>query len=92
MPKKKLSVLKRARQNIKRRLRNQPVHSRIKHAVKKAREALLSKNLEAAGTLVKTTSRLLDKAASKGIIHKNTASRNKSRLQRKLAQLQKAGK
>lgn len=71
------SVLKRARQNEKRRLRNAAIKSTIKTYCKKVREA---KDPEIAKELLKVACKLLDKAVTKGVIHKNNAARRKSRL------------
>jgi small subunit ribosomal protein S20 len=68
----------------KRRLRNQSVRSAIKTFVKKTRAAIDGGSDEAT-TLLQATSSLVDKAAKKGIIHKNAANRRKSRLARRLA-------
>ena len=67
----------------KRRLRNQAVRSAIKTYVKKTRSAI-DGGAEEGTTLLQTTSSLVDKAAKKGIIHKNAANRRKSRLARRL--------
>jgi len=79
MAKRSPSVLKRQRQEKKRAARNKMIKSRIKTFVKKAKKAALEndKNLE---NYLKTAIKEIDKAASKGIIHKNTAARKKSRL------------
>jgi small subunit ribosomal protein S20 len=74
----------------KRRLRNQSVRSAIKTYVKKARVAI-DGGSEEATSLIQTTSSLVDKAAKKGIIHKNAANRRKSRLARRLNAAQAAG-
>lgn len=83
-PKKNLSVLKRARQADKLRLRNQSVKTEIKTQIKKVETALSSKNKEEIDKVVKPTIKLLSSAASKGIIHKNTASRKISTVSRKV--------
>ena len=74
------SAKKRIRQSAKRRLRNMTVKSRLKTAMGSARQAIASGESEQATASVKQATRLLDKAASKGIIHKRQASRRKSRL------------
>ncbi|MCM8818384.1 MAG: 30S ribosomal protein S20 [Candidatus Omnitrophica bacterium] len=79
MAKKKRSVLKRQRQEIKKRLRNKMIISKIKTLIKKTKQAVLDNNPEFENIL-KTTIKEIDKAESKGIIHKNNASRKKSRL------------
>jgi len=73
------SAVKRNRQAQKRRTRNVQVRTGLKSVVKKAREAL-AKGEAGAKDAVQAALRTLDKAASKGIIHKNAASRRISRL------------
>jgi small subunit ribosomal protein S20 len=79
------SAEKRNRQAEKRRTRNVKVRTGLKSAVKKAREAIGQVDPNAAREAVATALRTLDKAASKGIIHKNAASRRISRLARAAA-------
>ena len=74
------SAEKRNRQAQKRRTRNVQVRTGLKSAVKKAREAIAQADPAAAREAVRTALRTLDKAASKGIIHKNAAARRISRL------------
>jgi len=64
--------------------RNADIRSEVKTAVKKAREAIGGRDAEAALAATRSASRLLDKAASKGTIHKQAAARSKSRLARRL--------
>ncbi|MFH0957152.1 MAG: 30S ribosomal protein S20 [Pseudomonadota bacterium] len=78
------SALKRMRQNEKKRLRNMSYKSKVKTAVKKYLKAVDEKTPEAPKLLNETMS-LLSKGVSKGIFHKNTASRSISRLSRRLA-------
>ena len=78
------SALKRMRQNERRRLRNRVVRSRVRTAVKTARTALGTTATDAR-TLVGDAIRALDKAVTKGIIHRNTAARKKSALARRLS-------
>lgn len=80
------SALKRMRQNEKRRLRNRIVRSTVRTAVKAARTALSQKSQDVKA-LVADAIRTLDKTVTKGVIHKNTASRKKSALARRLASL-----
>ena len=77
------SAKKRIRQNEKRRLRNRAVRSAVRGSVKSAREALSGKAKDSA-TLVREAIRAIDRAVTKGIIHRNTAARRKSALARKL--------
>jgi small subunit ribosomal protein S20 len=83
-PKKNLSAMKRARQALKRNLRNKAICSVVKTVIKKVETAIASGNREDAGKTLIEAIKAIDKAASKGVIHKNTASRNISRLTRKV--------
>lgn len=78
------SQIKRNRQNEKRRLRNRAVLGSARSAVNKARAALEAESPETRDAVLKAISEL-DKAAEKGVIHKNNAARRKSRLMKKLA-------
>jgi small subunit ribosomal protein S20 len=71
------------RQSEKRRERNQAVRSAIKTFVKKTRVAIQS-GTEEAPSLLQATASLVDKAAKRGVIHKNAAARRKSRLARRM--------
>jgi small subunit ribosomal protein S20 len=71
---------KRLRQSIVRRDRNRAQKTRLRHSLRKFREAIAAKKLDDANTLSRATAILLDKAASKGIIHANKAARLKSRM------------
>lgn len=90
-PKKNLSAMKRARQAVKRNLRNTSVLSSIKTVLKKVDEAIASGNREDAGKALLRAVTALNKAASKGVIHDNTASRKISRLTKKVNALPAAG-
>jgi len=83
------SAIKRNRQNAKRRLRNRVVRGKARSFVKKARMALEAGELENARVATLQAVSALDKAAEKGVIHKNNAARRKSRLMRKLASIEK---
>ena len=74
------SAKKRARQNEKRRMRNRYYKTTARSYVKKARELIDAGQLDEAEVAVVAAARALDTAAGKGIIHKNNASRRKSRL------------
>ena len=78
------SAIKRNKQNEKRRIRNRVVRGRARTLVTKARTAIV-KGDEAATTAVATAISALDRAAGKGVIHKNNAARRKSRLMKRLA-------
>lgn len=84
------SAAKRARQAEKRRMRNRVYRSWARTAIKKARAYIQAGDFEAAEEAVRTAVRVLDKAAEKGIIHKNNAARRKSRLMRLFAQAKAA--
>jgi small subunit ribosomal protein S20 len=81
------SQIKRNRQNEKARLRNKSVKSSLKTAIRKLNEASEAGNTEAAATLLRDASRKLDKAVSKGVIHKNQAANRKSAIAKRVASL-----
>jgi small subunit ribosomal protein S20 len=74
------SALKANRQNVKRREHNRELRSKLRTGLKAVRKSLDDKNVDGAKAALKTLQSLVDKMATKGIIHKNTASRLKSRL------------
>jgi small subunit ribosomal protein S20 len=78
------SAIKRIRQNEKRRVRNAAVRSTVRTSVKTTRTALEGGQADQARESLQRTIQVLDKAATKGVIHKNTAARKKSRLMRQL--------
>ena len=82
-PKKNLSAMKRARQAVKRNLRNRGVLSSVKTVLKKLDSSIASGNREDVGKALLHAIKALNGAASKGVIHKNTASRKISRITRK---------
>ena len=75
------SAIKRWRQNAKRRERNKPVRTSARTAVKKARTAIGS-GADDAAAAVREASSIVDRAAKRNVIHRNTAARHKSRLMR----------
>lgn len=79
------SAIKRNKQNEKRRLRNRIYRGTARTYVARARTALAGKDTEAAEAATLQAISALDKAAQKGVIHKNNAARRKSRLMKKLA-------
>jgi small subunit ribosomal protein S20 len=83
------SAIKRMRQNPKRRLRNRFFTGRARTLVKKARTAIEDGVAEDARAATLAAISALDKAAEKGILHKNNAARRKGRLMRQLAQMDK---
>ena len=74
------SQIKRNRQNEGRRLRNKGVKSELKTAVRRFREAADTGDAEAATTAMNSASKLLDKAASKGVVHANQAANRKAAM------------
>ena len=80
MAKRTKSALKANRQNIKRREHNRQMRSKLRTALKAIRASLDAKDLTAAKAALSQTVSIVDKMASKGIIHRNTAGRYKSRL------------
>jgi small subunit ribosomal protein S20 len=78
------SQIKRNKQNLKRHERNKAVRSQLKTRVKRAAIAA-DTGADEAAELTQAAVKKLDQAAEKGIIHKNQASRRKSRLMKRLA-------
>ncbi|RLV56608.1 30S ribosomal protein S20 [Aeromicrobium phragmitis] len=81
------SQIKRNRQNEAARQRNKSVRSALKTSVRRFNEAVEAGELDKAQELARETSRRLDKAASKGVIHKNQAANRKSAIAKKAAAL-----
>jgi small subunit ribosomal protein S20 len=84
------SAIKAHRQSEQNRERNRQYRSRLRHALKSIRAAVDDKDLTAAKSALKDTVSLIDRMASKGIIHRNAAGRYKSRLSTRLAARAKA--
>jgi small subunit ribosomal protein S20 len=80
------SQLKRIKTNEKRRMRNKSVKSELRTAVRAFREAAATGDKERTEATLRAATRKLDKAASKGVIHKNQAANRKSGLTRTAAQ------
>ena len=78
------SQIKRNRQNEQRRQRNKSARSQLRTRVRRLEEALASGDRDTAEELYRSAARDLDKAAGKGIIHKNKAANKKARLARRL--------
>ncbi len=76
------SALKRHRQSEKRRVRNRAVKTRLRRLVREVRTAVTANDAKAAGETLARASRELDKAVTKGVLHRNSASRKISRLAR----------
>ena len=81
------SQQKRNRTNERARLRNKSVKSSLRTAVRSFREAAHNGDKDKAAELLVSTNRKLDKAANKGVIHKNQAANKKSALASKVASL-----
>ena len=79
------SQIKRNKQNEKKRIRNRVFRGRARTFVQKAHLALEGENKDASIAAVRLAVSVLDKAAEKGVIHKNNAARRKSRLMKRLA-------
>lgn len=74
------SARKRARQAVKRNLHNSSLRSRLRTAIKSVRKAVLAGDKEAAANTLRSAQSVIDRIADKKIVHKNAASRYKSRL------------
>jgi len=85
------SALKRIKQSEKRRMRNKQVKTKVKNTIRSFISTLEEDNNEAAQQQIKVVGKMIDKAASKGVMHKNTAARKKSRLAKKLNQSRQVG-
>jgi small subunit ribosomal protein S20 len=79
------SALKANRQNIKRREHNRALRAKLRTGLKSIRKNLDAKDVAGAKKALTSLQSLVDKMATKGIIHKNTASRYKSRLAAKIS-------
>jgi len=79
------SALKRARQTTKRTANNRANTSQLRTALRKLRTSLQSGDSKQAKAAFSSTVSMIDKAAKKGVIHKNTAARYKSRLSARVA-------
>ena len=77
---------KAARVSVRKRARNQPLRTKAKTYITRARRALAANDLEAAEEATRSAASALDKAAQKGAIHRNNAARRKSRIMGQLAQ------
>ena len=86
MPRDK-STAKRIRQNEKNRLKNKAFKSRLKTEVRKVLESCNSGNKESAEKALKKTIPVIDKAVSKGVLHRNTGSRKISRISKRVARI-----
>ena len=85
MAKRTKSALKANRQNIKRREHNRQLRSKLRTALKAIRASLDDQDVDAAKSALSQTVSIVDKMATKGIIHRNTAGRYKSRLSARMS-------
>ncbi len=83
--------MKRTRQSVKLTLRNKSILSSVKTVIKKVEESVESGNRDDAGKALLQALKTLNSAASKGVIHRNTVSRQISRLTRKVNAIPAAG-
>ncbi|WP_165985609.1 30S ribosomal protein S20 [Streptomyces sp. YIM 98790] len=83
------SQIKRIKTNEKARLRNKAVKSEVKTAIRRTREAIAAGDAEQAAAAARVASRKLDKAVSKGVLHRNNAANRKSALAKQVAALSK---
>lgn len=81
------SQIKRNKTNLKAQERNKAVKSELKTLVRKTREAIAGGDKEAAEAALKVASVKLDKAVSKGVVHKNQAKNRKSAIAKQVAAL-----
>ena len=87
MAKRTKSALKANRQNVKRREHNRQMRSKLRTSLKAIRASLDAKDVDGAKAALSQTVSLVDKMASKGIIHRNTAGRYKGRLAARLTKV-----
>jgi small subunit ribosomal protein S20 len=81
------SALKRHRQIVNRTKRNQALRTRLRHFVRAVRDAVAGRDVPAAEETLRRATRALDKAVTKGVIHRNSAARRISRLSRAVSGL-----
>ncbi len=81
------SAIKRHRQNIKRAARNQTIRSHVRHTIRGLREVIANKDLTTAEAQLRSVMATVQKAATKGVLHRNSASRRIARLSKQIAAL-----
>jgi len=84
------SAVKRHRQSVKRAVRNRVVRTQVRHAVRTLRETIGRGETAGAQTLLPQVTKTIDRAVSKGVLHRNAASRHISRLSSQVASLTQA--
>ncbi len=82
------SQIKRNKTNEKRRIRNQAYKTEVRSYIRKTREAVEAGNADEAQEALRVASRKLDKAVSKGVLHKNNAAQRKSKLAKLVASIE----
>jgi len=85
------SAIKRHRQSLKRRARNKVIVSRVRTDVRKLREAIEKRDVQSATGQLSVAARELTKAVTKGVLHRNAASRRIARLSKQVHALSKGG-
>ena len=81
------SAIKRHRQSLKRQTRSQAVQTRVRHAVRELREIIARKDVAVAETTLRSVMATVQKAATKGVLHRNNAARRVARLSQQIAAL-----
>jgi small subunit ribosomal protein S20 len=81
------SAIKRHRQSVKRQARNQMIRTRLRHKIRDLREIIENQDVAAAETKLRAVMTTVEKAVTKGVLHRNTASRYLSRLSHQVAAL-----
>ncbi|MBP1687774.1 MAG: ribosomal protein [Deltaproteobacteria bacterium] len=81
------SAIKRHRQSVKRHARNQMIRTRVRHTIRDLREIIENQDLAAAETKLRSVMTTVEKAVTKGVLQRNTASRYISRLSHQVAAL-----
>lgn len=84
------SAIKRHRQSETRAARNKVILTHVRHAVRKLREIIERKEADVAATELKAVMKTIDQAVTKGVLHRNNASRRIARLHRQVAALKAA--
>lgn len=82
------SQIKRNKTNEKRRIRNKAYKTEVRSLIRKTREAAEAGNAEEASEALRVATRKIDKAVSKGVLHKNNAAKRKSRLAKLIASIE----
>src|SRR5262249_21368220 len=84
------SALKRHRQSEKRRVRNRAVKTRLRHLIRDVRDLVETRNHDAAAKSLAVATRALDKAVTKGVLHRNNPARRIAGLARDVSRLKSA--